>query len=142
MKKIPTLFERRFEGKGLVDVFAQRLKDLRIQRGLSLNQLAKDIGVTAQSLSLYENSKRTINIDLLNDIAKYFNVSADYLIGLSDVASLDTDMQAVCDYIGLDDVSVGIVKNAATTRKNVLLMINNGKVKKIMETEGVIEWQV
>lgn len=136
MKKIPTLFERR------VDVFAQRLKDLRIQRGLSLNQLAKDISVTAQSLSLYENSKRTINIDLLNDIAKYFNVSADYLIGLSDTQSLDTDMQAVCGYIGLDDVSVGIVKNAATNGKNVLLMINNGKVKKIMETDGVIEWQV
>lgn len=122
--------------------FAQRLKCLRIQRCLSLNQLAKDIGVTAQSLSLYENSKRTINIDLLNDIAKYFNVSADYLIGLSDTQSLDTDMQAVCDYIGIDDVGVGIVKDAATKGKNVLLMINNGKVKKIMETDGVIEWQV
>ena len=122
--------------------FAIKLKELREQVGFSQTQLANELGISRGSISHYENGERQPDVDVLVWLCKYFNVSADYLIGLSDVATLNTDMQAVCDYIGLDDVSVGIVKNAATTRKNVLLMINNGKVKKIMETEGVIEWQV
>lgn len=126
----------------IVDIFAQKLIKLRESKKMTQFQLAKELGITRQSLSLYEIGERTINIDLLYDIAKYFNVSADYLIGLSDVASLDTDVQAVCQYTGVNDAGIGIIKNAATTGKNVLLMIENGKVKKIMESDGVIEWQV
>lgn len=122
--------------------FAIKLKELREQVGFSQTQLANELGISRGSISHYENGERQPDVDVLVRLCKYFNVSADYLIGLSDVASLDTDMQAVCDYIGLDDVGVGIIENAATKKKNVLLMINNGKVKKIMETEGVIEWQV
>ena len=88
------------------EIFAKRLKELRAQNGLSLEQMAEKLNVTAQSLSLYERAKRTINIDLLCDISKQFNVSADYLVGLSDVPSLDTNIQAVCDYTGLSEKAV------------------------------------
>lgn len=86
--------------------FAKRLKQLRLAKGVSLQKAAEALGVTPQSLSLYEKGLRTINIDLLNEVARYFEVSADYLIGLSDVGSTDTDMKAVCDFVGLSEEAV------------------------------------
>lgn len=94
------------------DVFAKRFKQLRTDKGLSLQKIAQDLNVTAQSLSLYEKGQRTINIDLLKRIAEYFGVSSDYLIGLSDVAATNTDLKAACDYTGLSEKAVAeIVKN-------------------------------
>lgn len=84
-----------------VEEFAKRLKILRTQKSVSLKKAAEALGVTAQSLSLYENGMRTINIDLLKKVAQYFGVSSDYLIGLSDAATNDVDLKVVCDYLGL-----------------------------------------
>lgn len=66
------------------EVFAARLKWLRQRKNISLAALAKEIGITPQSLSLYENAERVPNIEVLYKLARYFNVSSDYLIGLSD----------------------------------------------------------
>lgn len=88
------------------EIFAKRLKELRLCKDLSLKKLASDLGVTAQSLSLYETGQRAINIDLLKRIAEYFSVSSDYLLGLSDAATNDADLKAVCDYTGLSEDAV------------------------------------
>lgn len=84
-------------------IFADRLVELRESRGISQQVLADDLEITRQSLSLYETAKRTINIDLLVKIAKYFNVSTDYLLGLNDNATTDIELKAVCDYTGLSE---------------------------------------
>ena len=110
-KKYNKQFRMDVQHMSTVEIFAGRLKALRTERNLSLNQLAKELNITAQSLSLYENAKRTINIDLLTDISKYFDVSADYLVGLSDIPSLDTDLQAVCKYTGLNEDTVTRIKD-------------------------------
>lgn len=88
------------------EVFAERFKQLRTDKGLSLQKIAQDLDVTAQSLSLYEKGQRTINIDLLKRIAEYFGVSSDYLIGLSDVAATDIKKKTVCGYTGLSETSI------------------------------------
>lgn len=93
------------------EIFAERLRQLRLRRSESLHTTAEAVGVTAQSLSLYEKGQRTINIDLLKRLAEYFGVSADYLIGLSDTAALDTDMKAVCEYTGLNEKTVSKIKS-------------------------------
>ena len=87
-------------------IFADRLVELRESRGVSQQTLADDLEITRQSLSLYEKAKRTINIDLLVKIAKYFNVSTDYLLGLNDNATTDIELKAVCDYTGLSEEAV------------------------------------
>ena len=66
------------------EAFAARLERMRQRKNISLANLAKEIGVTPQSLSLYENADRAPNIEVLYKLAKYFNVSSDYLIGLTD----------------------------------------------------------
>lgn len=88
------------------EIFAQRLIVLREQKGISQQQLADSLNITRQSLSLYEKAERTINIDLLVKIANYFNVSADYLLGLSSVSKVDLELKAICDYTGLTEKSV------------------------------------
>lgn len=62
-----------------------RIKILREKRGLIQAILATELGITQQTLSKYEKDVNIIKIDLLKRLAEYFNVTTDYLLGLSDV---------------------------------------------------------
>lgn len=62
-----------------------RIKQLRENRGLIQELLASELGITQQMLSKYERDITLIKIDILKKIAKYFNVTTDYLLGISDV---------------------------------------------------------
>ena len=62
-----------------------RIKILREKRGLIQDRLALELGITQQMLSKYENDINIIKVDVLKRIAEYFNVTTDYLLGLSDV---------------------------------------------------------
>ena len=62
--------------------FAERLKDLRIEKGLSIQSLSKEIGIGSSSLCRWENQKADVKGSQLVVIARYFNVSVDYLLGL------------------------------------------------------------
>lgn len=64
--------------------FCERLKELRQEKNLSYRQLAKYTGFCDNSINRWENGLRTPNIDELIVLAKYFNVSTDYLLGLED----------------------------------------------------------
>ncbi len=65
-------------------IFAERLKELRIEEGLSTRELAKRIGVSNMAISRWERDERTPNLEVVVEIAKYFKVSTDYLCGLED----------------------------------------------------------
>ncbi len=67
-----------------MDIFAERLKELRTEKGLTLEQLAKGMGVSPIAISRWENKTRTPNIEALKLLAQFFGVSADYLLGLED----------------------------------------------------------
>lgn len=62
-----------------------RIKILREKRGLIQAILATELGITQQTLSKYEKDVNIIKIDALKRLAEYFNVTTDYLLGLSDV---------------------------------------------------------
>ncbi|MCD7864320.1 MAG: helix-turn-helix transcriptional regulator [Lachnospiraceae bacterium] len=61
-----------------------RLKDLRCNRGLTQERLADEIGTSQQTISRIEGKGDMIPVDLLVRLSKYYNVSVDYLLGLSD----------------------------------------------------------
>jgi len=65
-----------------VSKFAERLKELRAERGISTRQLAADLGVSSAIISLWENNASRVTDENLIKVAKYFGVSADYLLGL------------------------------------------------------------
>ena len=62
-----------------------RIKQLREKRGLIQEILEAELGITQQLLSKYERDITLIKVDILKKIAIYFNVTTDYLLGISDV---------------------------------------------------------
>lgn len=92
-----------------VTKFAERLLSLREEHNETQAELASSIGITRQSLSRYEMNERTPNIDLIYSIAKHYDVSADYLLGLSDVKNVDIDFQTICKITGLTEKSLNII---------------------------------
>ena len=64
-------------------IFQKRLVELRGEQ--TQKYVADKIGITEVSLSRYENGRRIPNIDILRKFAEYYNVSADYLIGLENL---------------------------------------------------------
>ena len=65
-----------------VKVFANRLRELRIEKCLSMKQLAKAIDTTDAAISNWENCINEPKISYLVKLAMFFNVSTDYLLGL------------------------------------------------------------
>ena len=61
-----------------------KLKELRKQKGVSQKVVANAIGVTTSAYSNYEQDLREPSIQVIISLCKYFEVSADYLIGLND----------------------------------------------------------
>ena len=67
-----------------MDKFAERLKALRLDRNLSQVQLAFDTKISHSAIAYWEKCERQPNAQAIITLAKYFNVSADYLLGLKD----------------------------------------------------------
>ena len=68
-----------------VKIFGERLKSLRLEKNLTLTMAAEGIGVGISTLSQYENGEREVKTLNLLKIMKYFDVTADYLLGASDI---------------------------------------------------------
>ena len=64
----------------------QRLRDLREDADLKQKQIAELLDMTAQQYSLYERGEREIPFHHVITLAKYYNVSIDYIAGLTNSA--------------------------------------------------------
>lgn len=65
--------------------FGDILRLLRNEKKITMKQLGAIIGVTESAIGMYERNERTPNFELLEDIADYFNVDMDYLLGRSNI---------------------------------------------------------
>lgn len=63
--------------------FNERLRALREDKDLTQTTLAKNVNVDQRSISFYEKGKFEPKIETIKAIAKFFNVSTDYLLGLT-----------------------------------------------------------
>ena len=64
------------------NIFCERLKELCIEKGVGQIELAKAINVSKGIISLWENGLREPKLSNLITLARYFDVSIDYLVGL------------------------------------------------------------
>jgi transcriptional regulator with XRE-family HTH domain len=62
----------------------ERLKQLRLENGLKLKEVATALNVTIRSINRYEDGTREPSVDLIIKFCKLYKVSADYLLGLTD----------------------------------------------------------
>lgn len=98
---------------------SQRFIEIRVSEKKTQEQLAEDLGINTQTVKNYEkagspnaqnshsdsrvNAIAGMKIETLYKMAKLFKVSTDYLLGLSDIPTVDKDVQAVCNMTGLKD---------------------------------------
>ncbi|MCQ4925044.1 helix-turn-helix domain-containing protein [Tissierella carlieri] len=61
------------------------LRELREEKDLTQVELAKKLNITSQSLSQCELGKRLPDIEMINILADFFNVSIDYLVGRTNI---------------------------------------------------------
>lgn len=105
-----------------------RIKQLRQKRGVIQEILAAELGITQQMLSKYERDITLIKVDILKKIAAYFNVTTDYLLGVSDVKrdikgqmkvneTLDAYYDLVEVYKGLDPYDQEMIWSIIQTAK-------------------------
>lgn len=67
-----------------VSIFAERLKNLRDKKGQTQDEVGKAMGKSREAVSKYEIGEREPDLVAVASLAKYFNVSADYILGITD----------------------------------------------------------
>ena len=85
----------------MIKEFAENLKNLRNKKGLTQTQLAERLWLNKSIISAYENQQRMPSLDVLIKLSYEFNVSMEYLLGLS--------KENTIDITGLKDDQVSII---------------------------------
>lgn len=83
-------------------MISEKIRKLRNDFNISQVTLAKELGVTKQCVSNWENDNILPSIEMLIKIAKYFNVSTDYL--------LDISPDNYVDVTGLNNIQIAHLK--------------------------------
>lgn len=66
------------------EIFCERLRTLRMSQNLTLEQIANELSLVKQTIGNWEKGVRTPSLEASIALAEFFNVSLDYLVGLSD----------------------------------------------------------
>ena len=83
-------------------LYSERIKKLRLDRGMSQQDLGDMIGVTKVSICGYENGTRTPSLETLDILADILETSTDYLLGRTDKKSNELKQQD----ISIDDYNI------------------------------------
>ncbi|MDD2397974.1 MAG: helix-turn-helix transcriptional regulator [Tissierellia bacterium] len=79
------------------------IRELRIEKGITQNELSNYLGLTPKMVSFYELGERFPPYDIINKLADYFNISTDYLLGRSNIKNPEKFIQ---DYRTLSKESI------------------------------------
>ncbi|WP_394899527.1 helix-turn-helix domain-containing protein [Clostridium paraputrificum] len=93
-----------------------RLKELRLEKKMSQSKLAETFNISQQSISHYEKGIRDMDNDLIKSMSSFFNVSADYLLGISNNRNYNSSEETIAlhsdyDYKDLPDEARKEIKN-------------------------------
>lgn len=102
-------------------MLGKQLKILRENRKKSQQEVCNALNIEQSTLANYENGKRVPKIDILVKIAKYYDVSVDYLLGIEEVKSKE--------YMYCNDISNRIASIASRSKKNI------DDIKPLLKTE-------
>lgn len=99
-----------------MDNLTKKLIGTRINTALATanlkqKELAKELNVTDNTVSYWCNSSRIPNTEQIIHIAKFLNVSTDYLLGFTKNPTTDKDDSFITDCLGLDEKSIKLLKS-------------------------------
>lgn len=101
-------------------LFADKLQELIADSGKNMKELAAEIGISAAALSKYQNDGAAANIDALVKIAKYFDVTTDWLLGYGEIKRPDPDKIMAHKYTGLSDSALETIARLPLAEKDML----------------------
>lgn len=97
-------------------IIGKRIKDLREKNGMSQEELAKILQApNRETVARWEIGSRDVKREYIIKIAETFNVTSDYLLGLSNAQSLDADIQTACKVTGLSEPTIKELKKISET---------------------------
>lgn len=97
------------------ETFALRLNKELTEKKLNQEEFAKKIDISVGALSNYRNGKNIPTGDIIVKIANEFNCSTDYLLGLTDLKSINSDFKAIHKTTGLSDKSIKYLEHELIT---------------------------
>lgn len=109
-----------------------RIKQLRKEKGLSQAQLAKEVGISNQIISFYENNKREPKIENWEKLADFFDVSVPYLQGFTEETYHNSTKEQQTMKHGL------LIK--LVTKETILLVDHNQEKNSLANMNEFIEY--
>lgn len=78
------LFQNLWNNINMKIKFNERLKELRLEKGLTQLELSKILNIGRSSIGEWENMRNEPSLEMLVKIARFFGVTTDYLLGIED----------------------------------------------------------
>ncbi|MBP0958396.1 MAG: helix-turn-helix transcriptional regulator [Oscillospiraceae bacterium] len=72
-------------------MFSEKIKELRKEHNITQVKFAEIFNISSGTIAMWETGKRTPDIETIQKIAKYFNVSVDWLTGNSETRNINND---------------------------------------------------
>lgn len=98
--------KREIKSNNYYDDFPERLREIMSEHNTTQKELSDYIGKSRQAVGYYADGSASPDWKTLAAIARYFGVSVDWLLGVTDVRSADIDIQQICKYVGLSEQAV------------------------------------
>lgn len=109
----------------LAKTIGDRINEALALRDVKQKDLAKMLGVTDNTVSYYCSGSRTPNTQQITEIAKFLNVSADWLLGLSDNRTTDQATKELCETLGLSDLAIDLLKRSKISKNQPMQNLIN-----------------
>lgn len=127
-------------------MFSTLLKELRVEKRLSQAQLAQSIGVSPGNVGDWEGGKSKPGYAALSALARFFEVSADYLLELDtalekkgiDLAAMKRDQGLTCDGSPLSELEADLIamfRLIPPSHQEELFDLTYFKYKRLVERE-------
>lgn len=94
-------------------ITGERLIKLRNEKKLNQEDIAKVIGFHRAKVSKFETGEKSIDIESLKILANYYGTTTDYILGISDVRSLDIEIEKISRYTGLTEDAIKLLHELA-----------------------------
>lgn len=107
--------------------FSERMIELRTRKGVSQKEAAESLGVSQALLSHYEKGIRECGLEFLCKAASYYDVSCDYLLGMTDSSNPFQEQFAEIDYAYDEEFRTSTMVRAAVMLHDDYAIQGSGK---------------
>lgn len=107
----------------------ERIKHLRISKKLTQDEVAHALNVKRETVTRWETGARDIKTEITILLSKYFNVSTDYLLGLTENTSTNISEIGISNKTGFSTLTVENILNLSAEHKIILDKIINELLK-------------